>query len=202
MKNAPLIPGRFLFYQIERLCTTGFTLPYLGSIGTLRSRFFLALLCICLRFCFTGNGFLSSPAGSLLRSGFCSCFCFNSSAIEQAEINQFYQCHISIITRPCANFDHTGISPGTGCNFLCYFPEKFIDGLLAAQHAENDTAVMRRVTLGPGEQWFHITTQSLCFGRCSGNVLMYNQGCCHICLLYTSDAADERSSVDLGGRRI
>ena len=25
---------------------------------------------------------------------------------------------------------------------------------------------------------------------------------CCICLLYTSDAADERSSVDLGGRRI
>ena len=24
----------------------------------------------------------------------------------------------------------------------------------------------------------------------------------HSCLLYTSDAADERSSVDLGGRRI
>ena len=24
----------------------------------------------------------------------------------------------------------------------------------------------------------------------------------HTCLLYTSDAADERSSVDLGGRRI
>ena len=26
--------------------------------------------------------------------------------------------------------------------------------------------------------------------------------CCVTCLLYTSDAADERSSVDLGGRRI
>ena len=25
---------------------------------------------------------------------------------------------------------------------------------------------------------------------------------CNTCLLYTSDAADERSSVDLGGRRI
>src|SRR5678809_585740 len=25
---------------------------------------------------------------------------------------------------------------------------------------------------------------------------------CNLCLLYTSDAADERSSVDLGGRRI
>ena len=25
---------------------------------------------------------------------------------------------------------------------------------------------------------------------------------CGVCLLYTSDAADERSSVDLGGRRI
>ena len=31
-----------------------------------------------------------------------------------------------------------------------------------------------------------------------------DQACelCRICLLYTSDAADERSSVDLGGRRI
>ena len=29
-----------------------------------------------------------------------------------------------------------------------------------------------------------------------------NDGCFHTCLLYTSDAADERSSVDLGGRRI
>ena len=28
------------------------------------------------------------------------------------------------------------------------------------------------------------------------------QGRSEICLLYTSDAADERSSVDLGGRRI
>ena len=27
-------------------------------------------------------------------------------------------------------------------------------------------------------------------------------GPCQACLLYTSDAADERSSVDLGGRRI
>ena len=31
----------------------------------------------------------------------------------------------------------------------------------------------------------------------------YNFGCIlGVCLLYTSDAADERSSVDLGGRRI
>ena len=34
--------------------------------------------------------------------------------------------------------------------------------------------------------------------------LYTSQGCssCPRCLLYTSDAADERSSVDLGGRRI
>ena len=31
-------------------------------------------------------------------------------------------------------------------------------------------------------------------------VLLFSQAC--DCLLYTSDAADERSSVDLGGRRI
>ena len=29
-----------------------------------------------------------------------------------------------------------------------------------------------------------------------------SHGQLHVCLLYTSDAADERSSVDLGGRRI
>ena len=35
------------------------------------------------------------------------------------------------------------------------------------------------------------------------NALMcLNQARYGICLLYTSDAADERSSVDLGGRRI
>ena len=31
---------------------------------------------------------------------------------------------------------------------------------------------------------------------------MENENCSRCCLLYTSDAADERSSVDLGGRRI
>ena len=33
-----------------------------------------------------------------------------------------------------------------------------------------------------------------------GRALCYNR--VRLCLLYTSDAADERSSVDLGGRRI
>ena len=31
---------------------------------------------------------------------------------------------------------------------------------------------------------------------------LHHRGGLHACLLYTSDAADERSSVDLGGRRI
>ena len=31
---------------------------------------------------------------------------------------------------------------------------------------------------------------------------MFVSGRIEVCLLYTSDAADERSSVDLGGRRI
>ena len=32
--------------------------------------------------------------------------------------------------------------------------------------------------------------------------MTHRHGMCVLCLLYTSDAADERSSVDLGGRRI
>ena len=38
-----------------------------------------------------------------------------------------------------------------------------------------------------------------CFSEKLDQVMKMN---IHTCLLYTSDAADERSSVDLGGRRI
>ena len=34
------------------------------------------------------------------------------------------------------------------------------------------------------------------------DVLLFDEPLIGLCLLYTSDAADERSSVDLGGRRI
>ena len=38
-------------------------------------------------------------------------------------------------------------------------------------------------------------------GAGAGGTYLWNPGA-QACLLYTSDAADERSSVDLGGRRI
>ena len=42
-------------------------------------------------------------------------------------------------------------------------------------------------------------TRTYTFKRTSGPASANNY---NVCLLYTSDAADERSSVDLGGRRI
>ena len=39
-------------------------------------------------------------------------------------------------------------------------------------------------------------------GRSVGTAVARTAGLAGACLLYTSDAADERSSVDLGGRRI
>src|SRR5665648_945922 len=41
-------------------------------------------------------------------------------------------------------------------------------------------------------------SKSLMNGPCGGS----HDGKCEVCLLYTSDAADEEDSVDLGGRRI
>ena len=38
--------------------------------------------------------------------------------------------------------------------------------------------------------------------RAACNPCVCGRSTCSACLLYTSDAADERSSVDLGGRRI
>src|SRR5678816_1663711 len=46
-------------------------------------------------------------------------------------------------------------------------------------------AVIRQIKVGPGLDG-----------------IMYDEPDDKVCLLYTSDAADERSSVDLGGRRI
>ena len=45
---------------------------------------------------------------------------------------------------------------------------------------------------------FNRIDQNQYINACDIGLVSLNQGC----LLYTSDAADERSSVDLGGRRI
>mgnify|MGYP003381643691 CR=1 FL=1 len=54
-----------------------------------------------------------------------------------------------------------------------------------------DSAARARIRRGIGKRWRLVSarSQERNAARCS-------------CLLYTSDAADERSSVDLGGRRI
>ena len=50
-----------------------------------------------------------------------------------------------------------------------------------------------------GEVSFRTLATNFCFSVEGSNV---SPASCACCLLYTSDAADERSSVDLGGRRI
>ena len=50
--------------------------------------------------------------------------------------------------------------------------------------------------IGSTLSFFAYFLASLFFDKASDFIVKYS------CLLYTSDAADERSSVDLGGRRI
>ena len=58
-----------------------------------------------------------------------------------------------------------------------------------------DRAIGERCCRWLVDDALHIKACNLA-GRLGGCTL------CVVCLLYTSDAADERSSVDLGGRRI
>ena len=51
-------------------------------------------------------------------------------------------------------------------------------------------------------EWFDVIVTDNMFGDIITDLGAMIQGGMGICLLYTSDAADERSSVDLGGRRI
>ena len=50
------------------------------------------------------------------------------------------------------------------------------------------------VVIGAGPAGYHAAIRAAQLGL--------KTACIDACLLYTSDAADERSSVDLGGRRI
>src|SRR5678815_3847667 len=54
--------------------------------------------------------------------------------------------------------------------------------------------------------WVHRYTWCSCKAHCAGGRRRYTTCCLmgnhYTCVLYTSDAADERTSVDIGGRRI
>ena len=50
-----------------------------------------------------------------------------------------------------------------------------------------------------GQEW---SGYAAALGEAADNVELATAALLPVCLLYTSDAADERSSVDLGGRRI
>ena len=63
---------------------------------------------------------------------------------------------------------------------------------------------IRDSSFGPAGSYEYLTGVMI-FGiepNLSSNKMVCDLDLAPVCLLYTSDAADERSSVDLGGRRI
>ena len=58
-----------------------------------------------------------------------------------------------------------------------------------------------RETLADFNNFWHMTLKRNLM-QMSAFLATSPYGCCYTCLLYTSDAADEEDSVDLGGRRI
>src|SRR5678815_995635 len=87
--------------------------------------------------------------------------------------------------------------------------QETLKGLVHSQHPYatilgcSDSRVPPEIIFdsGPGEL-FVIRVAGNVFSPEIAGSLQYAGSHLHTCLLYTSDAADERSSVDLGGRRI
>ena len=71
--------------------------------------------------------------------------------------------------------------------------------LSCSDGTEAETALGVEVHPTYGELWWAYNNYEPVFTATPGFLFFLGA---HTCLLYTSDAADERSSVDLGGRRI
>ena len=84
---------------------------------------------------------------------------------------------------------------------MCFFFFQAEDGIRDLVRSRGLGDVYKRQVLGaamPCEQGSACLKRPLGLSKLIGSQV----GEAKICLLYTSDAADERSSVDLGGRRI
>src|SRR5678816_4899953 len=81
-------------------------------------------------------------------------------------------------------------------------PRSFVvnTGAEAVENAIKSVLLNRVLTAGEKDGGFIISFEGAFHGRTLGSLAVTHRK--KACLLYTSDAADERSSVDLGGRRI
>ena len=84
---------------------------------------------------------------------------------------------------------------------LCFFFFQAEDGIRDLVRSRGLGDVYKRQTIG-SEAQRHIVAGSLELFRAHNRQIKVLRSALITCLLYTSDAADERSSVDLGGRRI
>src|SRR5678815_2472022 len=89
----------------------------------------------------------------------------------------------------------------------------FIGGAMVGELRRQGYRNIRAVDVKPLDEWYQVfndadnlildlNLKESCERATEGAAEVYNFAANMGCLLYTSDAADERSSVDLGGRRI
>src|SRR5678816_3371976 len=93
--------------------------------------------------------------------------------------------------------DNSGQTPRRAADLKTYDIEE-----PAAPAVREPAAPGVNVTSAPGVAFDYRYAFRLPANKISAVQEAHAQACEKLCLLYTSDAADERSSVDLGGRRI
>ena len=109
----------------------------------------------------------------------------------------------------CIDFDNLGYENGSGIGFafggLFEIPLNKFRFMARFNYYQLDASMTTKANIGPvSVPDKSDTVSAITEYRFKSNlgIISMDFTCGYSCLLYTSDAADERSSVDLGGRRI
>src|SRR6185436_11035752 len=127
--------------------------------------------------CFISSFLCSTATTSFLRCFFHFTF---TLTIDIIKVNQFDQCHFSIITSTGTELNDTCITTRTTSYLFSNSAEQFSDRFFILQITEYNTTLMSSICFAFCNKWLYIYTQSFCFCNSCYNSLVGDQSNCKI----------------------